>query len=329
MLAYASEYGLQIAAQAISAAVLVGMLSTPVVAGQVAGNVVAVQPKATLSNPEGSISLKVGMDVAVGDRIKTGRNGEVQLIFSDKTRLVVGPKSSLIIEAYLLRSNNRANNFTVRALGGSFRMITGKSKKKAYKIKTPTATIGVRGTSFDFTVRSNGETGLVLYDGAAEICGRGGTSCQVLTGRCSVAQAPRRDDVRVLREIENRNTQIKRNFPYAVSQQSLRKDFRVRTSSCGNLAKVIDPKERTPRAAPQRSVAPEPTPPSPPSQDPGPPSPPGQDPGPSAADPEHNHGHTKPDYHGKSPNADGHDNGNSNSNGKAKGRGKDKSNKKS
>ena len=150
----------------------------PAFAAQVAGNAVKVRPEATLSNPEGTITLRVGMDVAMGDRIKTDNKGQVQLVFSDSTRLVVGPGSSLVIEAYLLRSENRANNFTIRALGGSFRMITGKSKKKAYKIKTPTATIGVRGTSFDFTVQTNG-TGLVLFNGQAELCRIGG-ECRIM-----------------------------------------------------------------------------------------------------------------------------------------------------
>jgi hypothetical protein len=198
----------------------------------------------------------------MGDRIKTDSRGEVQLVFSDETRLVVGRNSSLVIEAYLLRSKTRVNNFTVRALGGTFRMITGKSQKSAYKIKTPTATIGVRGTSFDFTVRRGGETGLVLFEGQARICGRSG-GCQTLKRSCSIAEAPRRKNVRVLHETRDRAARIKRDFPYVKSQRSLRRDFRVRTTGCSDMDARLDPKDRTPSAPQTRQAsisAPEPAP---------------------------------------------------------------------
>ncbi len=209
-----------------------------------AGRAIEVRPSTSVSSREGNAILQVGMKVVAGDRIKTDRSGQAQLLFTDGTKLVVGPNSSLVIEAYLLRSNNRVNNFTVRALSGSFRMITGKSDKKAYKIKTPTATIGVRGTSFDFTVQPNGVTGVMLFEGEARICGRNG-KCQNLNRRCSVAQARRNSDVRLLNDAKNRNIRIKRDFPLAASQQSLRRDFRVKARGCGKTAILVDPVERT------------------------------------------------------------------------------------
>ena len=101
----------------------------PATSAQFAGKAIGVHPNATLSNGEGSVRMKVGADVAMGDRVRTNRNGQVELKFTDETKLVVGPNSSLVIESYLLRSEKRANNFTIRALGGSFRMISGKSQK--------------------------------------------------------------------------------------------------------------------------------------------------------------------------------------------------------
>lgn len=225
--------------------VLIGLLAVPdVIAETTAGQAVAVRLSTVVFSQEGKANLLTGMKIVAGDRIKTDRQGQAQLLFSDGTKLVVGPNSSLVIESYLLRSNNRVNDFTVRALGGSFRMITGKSRKKAYKIKTPTATIGVRGTSFDFTVEANGTTDVVLFEGEAQVCGRNGT-CKILNRSCSVARAPRKTDVRILQEARNRNAQIKRNFPYVQSQRSLRRAFRVRTNGCGELARVSDPIEKT------------------------------------------------------------------------------------
>ena len=251
------RYCLSISGRLLAALLLFG-ITMPPSAANTAGKTVKVEPNANVANPEGSVTLQVGMDVEMGDRVKTNRFGEAQLLFTDDTRLVVGPNSSLVIEAYLLRSDNRANNFTVRALGGTFRMITGQSNKNAYKIVTPTATIGVRGTAFDFNVQPNGDLAVVLFDGEAEICKRNDrrkVRCQILNRRCSVAQVPRDDDIRVLKEVENRNRQIKRNFRYVVSQHSLLRDFRVRTSSCGELTEAFETKEKRERvrAAPVRA----------------------------------------------------------------------------
>jgi len=213
-----------------------------------------VRQRAKLASPEGTITLNVGTDVALGDRIDTNRRGEVQLVFTDETRLVVGPNSSLVIEAYLLRSKNRANNFTIRALGGTFRMITGKSRKQAYKIQTHTATIGVRGTAFDFSVDDD-ETSMVLFEGQARLCKNdprpGEIRCRVLSSACEVARAHKNRSTSILKGKEDRRAEIRENFRYILYQRSLREDFRIRQTGCGDTAARARPitgdKEREPR----------------------------------------------------------------------------------
>ncbi len=202
-----------------------------------AGKAVAVVQSATVTGRSGRQTLKVGMPVSLGDRIKTDTRGQAQLLFTDDTKLVVGPNSSLVIESYLLSSGSTVNKFAVKALGGSFRFITGKSAKSAYAIKTPAATIGIRGTSFDLTVGRSGDASIVVFTGEAEICGNGG--CVRLKDACSLANAPRRSDVNMVRSQRQRSQQIRERFPYIVSQAPLRRDFRVSTRSCGNLEKAI------------------------------------------------------------------------------------------
>ena len=62
--------------------------------------------------------LVVGADVSVGEKIVTGPSGNVQLLFQDQTRLVVGPRSTLEIETYLL-SGSGADKFAVNALAAA------------------------------------------------------------------------------------------------------------------------------------------------------------------------------------------------------------------
>ena len=129
--------------------------------------------------------------IFMGDRIQTGSNGQAQLLFADNTRLVVGAGSSLLIEKYLLQSASAStvSNFSVNALRGSFRFITGDSPKPSYAIKTPTATIGIRGTEFDLAVRPDGQTQFVLLSGQATVCGGG--QCVEALSACTMIEVPR------------------------------------------------------------------------------------------------------------------------------------------
>lgn len=225
----------------ILAASLIGSFWSAGYAATEAGKAVAVVPSATVTGKKGKQTLKAGMPVSIGERIKTDSNGQVQLIFTDDTKLVIGPNSSLVIETYLFRSKGIVNKFVIKAFGGSFRFISGKSPKKAYSIKTPAATIGVRGTSFDFTVGRRGDADIVLFSGEAEICGNGG--CILLQESCSLASAPRKADVNLVRSRKQRNQKIRDRFPYIVSQAPLRRDFRVSTRSCGDIQKALFPDE--------------------------------------------------------------------------------------
>ena len=250
----------------ILVASLIGSLWSIGHAASEAGKAVAVVQSATLTGNNDTRTLKAGMPVSIGERIKTNSGGQVQLVFTDDTKLVVGPNSSLVIEAYLFRSKSTVNKFAVKALGGSFRFITGNSPKKAYSIKTPAATIGIRGTSFDFTVGRDGNAEVVLFSGEAEVCGNGG--CVKLKDACSLASAPRKGDVSLVRSQKQRNRQIRERFPYIVSQTPLRRDFHVSTRSCGNLQKVQfkDEPRITGSVSPSAPAPPAPEPPEPPGE---------------------------------------------------------------
>lgn len=207
------------------------LVAQPVQADQIAGETIDVQPSATLRNPEGRVTLRVGMDVRMGDLVRTNRRGEAQIIFTDETRLVVGPNSSLVIESYLLRSANRANSFAVRTLGGTFRMITGKSDKSAYEITTPTAKIGVRGTTFDWAVWTHGRTDFFLYEGAARFCDEFNL-CLNVTETCAVARAQRFRRARFLEDTEEAVDSLAVRFPYFVNDRNLNAAFRARARGC-------------------------------------------------------------------------------------------------
>lgn len=192
------------------------------------GTAVGVRPDAVAQINSADRILKVGADVSVGELIITGTVGQVQIVFDDNTRVVVGPRSTLLIEAYLMASSNIAQQLTINALGGSFRFITGNSPKPAYSIKTPTAAIAVRGTEFDFVVAPR-STKVMLYDGALQVCSTGG-ACEQLTQSCEVALVTRSAADRFLRNNPAR-APLSQEFRYAQFQSALLAPFRVNMPS--------------------------------------------------------------------------------------------------
>ena len=189
-----------------------------------AGKAVGVNPSAIDQIGAASRTLTVGADVAMGDKIVTGPTGQVQLIFNDDTHLVVGPSSSLVVESYLLRGDKSVGQFAVNALGGTFRFITGKSDHDAYTIATPTGTIGVRGTAFDFNVDKLGTT-VALFRGAVILCTLD-NKCEVLDHKCEAGLI---DPIKtsIFGHFQAIDDNLRSRFHYILSQKPLLTDFHV------------------------------------------------------------------------------------------------------
>ncbi|MEO6396268.1 MAG: FecR family protein, partial [Devosia sp.] len=132
-------------------ALLALLLISPAFA-DAAGKAQGVDPQAGAALSGETRTLIVGSDIFLGDKITTGPQGQVQILFADNTKLVIGPNSALTIDDYLLRNDGSAGKLVIDLLGGSFRFATGDSPKAAYQVNTPTGTIGVRGTKYDVYV---------------------------------------------------------------------------------------------------------------------------------------------------------------------------------
>jgi hypothetical protein len=254
---------------ASAAFVLASCLSaTPGVALNPSGTTIAVIPAADAQGENGKRVLEVMGPVFMGDRVKTGPAGEVQIKFRDDTKLVVGANSLMTIDAFVFNPDDTARKVTMNALKGTFRFITGRSEKQAYSIRTPTTTIGVRGTRFDFTVEASGQTSIALFEGEARLCDRGGV-CKRLRGACAMAVVrPRGGGIADVPAGPERAARIASLFPYVVSQARLQRDFRADTSSCSSRAALplLDHFQHfsvTPITVTPPEAAPPPSPPAP------------------------------------------------------------------
>jgi hypothetical protein len=199
---------------------------------EASGLIVDVNPAANASGTGGDRLLEAPGDIFQGDLITTDRGGQVQIRFRDDSRFVVGPNSKVTIDEFVFNPDGTARDVTLAAVKGTFRFIGGNSRSDAYSIRTPTMTIGVRGTIGDFAVRPGGETLVLWQEGTGVLCvapeaapaGSSPTECiEVQEGDFSIA--PPGGGFGTLRPGEL-STLVSTYFPYAGSND-LETEFQV------------------------------------------------------------------------------------------------------
>ena len=113
-----------------------------------------------------SRDLSVGDPIFVGDKIVTGEDGFLRLHMVDDARLDLRCYSIMVIEKYNLQQTKRSS--ILNLLQGSLRKVSGEIGKWAedvYELKTPVASVGVRGTEYALRVfQSKGCDGSVDTD---------------------------------------------------------------------------------------------------------------------------------------------------------------------
>jgi hypothetical protein len=112
----------------------------------------AVNPSAAGAPPGAdSRQLTVGSDIVFRERVVTTTDGQAQILFLDQSSLLIGPNSTVVIDEFVYDPATNKGNIAATLTQGSFRYIGGKlSKQGNATLKTPVATIGIRGS--DITV---------------------------------------------------------------------------------------------------------------------------------------------------------------------------------
>lgn len=189
-----TRHGLQNSAPRLTAGmVLACACSMPVLASQdqsqpaIVGEATLVIGVARIVGASGIVlPADKGAAIRVGDRIETGAGGHVHLRFVDGARVSVRPASRLQIESYAYSSDKPAlNAIKFRLDEGVVRSITGswgEAARDRFRLNTPMAAIGVKGT--DFIVNSSeGSTSVSVYTGAVLMAPLAGV-CQTTLGPC-------------------------------------------------------------------------------------------------------------------------------------------------
>ena len=126
-------------------------------AADIAGRIIMARGDVQAINDEGVIrQLKRRDSIYNHEVIKTGKESKVQIRFIDNALLALKAESELNIKAYVYSATDEEDNQVLMELvAGGFRTLTGKigkGNKEAYKVDTPVASIGIRGTLYDVQI---------------------------------------------------------------------------------------------------------------------------------------------------------------------------------
>src|SRR5712664_1774430 len=116
-----------------------------------------------------SSQINVGDGVLRDEIVRTGLDSAARLVMADSTNLSLGPSATIKLDRTVFNDEHTYRDIAIRLTTGAFRFVTGHSEKTAYKITTPLATIGVRGTTLDI-LSQRGRSVIVLQEGAASVC---------------------------------------------------------------------------------------------------------------------------------------------------------------
>lgn len=144
--------------KALLAALLTGSMILPAFAQDSTALLVASRGEVFAEYDEDRRELTQGDAVEEKERILTGDKSFAVLQFIDGAKVTVRPNSVLDIKEYVYNGGDE-NAATLSLVQGGLRVITGamaKAEPESFKVETPVALMGVRGTEFSIVLCDDG-----------------------------------------------------------------------------------------------------------------------------------------------------------------------------
>ena len=151
------------------------------------GNVVSQTKAAQITRKGDKILTEVDTPVEMRDVIETLK-GRTNIKFVDDTKVSVTEYSKLLIDEFVYNPEKKTGKLSLKAALGTIRYSSGKiaqNSGKNVKIKSPTASVSVRGTDFTMNVQEDGASSFLLlpstddagksYVGSIDVSTLGGT----------------------------------------------------------------------------------------------------------------------------------------------------------
>jgi len=111
--------------------------------------------------------VRRGEPIYEGDTLVSGKNSFGVIAFRDKSRVTMQPRSQFLVEKFKLNIEKPQESVALMSLlRGGLRAVSGqigKLNRSGYRMRTPVATIGIRGTGYDLQCQGS----CISLDGAA------------------------------------------------------------------------------------------------------------------------------------------------------------------
>lgn len=136
------------------------------------------------------------LPVYSNETVTTGNSASTALSFLDETRIQVGENSKIVLDKFIYDPSTQTGEVAINFSKGVFRFVTGNMQNKdGFALKTPSATLVIRGTVFLLWVGGDGSTDVTVLDGQVEVKPCGGApqvanpgESVTVAGDCSGAQ---------------------------------------------------------------------------------------------------------------------------------------------
>lgn len=159
-------------------------LAAPAFAAEVIGAAESISNRVTGELRGTRRMLAEDADVHRNELIRTEAEAAARLRFVDRSDLRLGPQAQIRLDAFVFSGKSgSAMNLT----RGALRFVSGNGPTGSYQIRTPVATIGLRGTGVDIVLRQ-GRVFVTLLEGEARVCAPSG-QCTELVNRCDYVEA--------------------------------------------------------------------------------------------------------------------------------------------
>ncbi len=112
------------------------------------GNVATLRGTATVTHNGASAPLKLKGDIFKGDTLQTGKNSTLIVTFTDDTTLNLSASARVVIDNFVYAEGGKANAALINVARGTMAFVAASVAKTGdMKIETPTASLGIRGTT--------------------------------------------------------------------------------------------------------------------------------------------------------------------------------------
>jgi len=158
------------------------------------GSVATLQGSAAVTRNNATNILTLQDPIYKGDVLQTGADGTLGITFDDDTTFTLTPNSRITVDEFVYQQGGAHNASLFSVVRGTVAFVAAQVAKTGdMKIATPTASLGIRGTTGLIVVPegatpgTTGEVSIKLYPdadgrvGRIEVVGRDGAALGVLT----------------------------------------------------------------------------------------------------------------------------------------------------